>query len=62
MKLDLAGVTAESITASVDLSECRRPGTYTLPVNVTVPEGLRAPEGLELTVELVRSSQRDQER
>lgn len=59
---DLAGVTAESITASVDLSECRRPGTYTLPVNVTVPEGLRAPEGLELTVELVRSSQRDQER
>ena len=35
---------------------------YTLPVNVTVPEGLRAPEGLELTVELVRSSQRDQER
>lgn len=58
MEADLSGLTIDAVTASVDLSECRRPGTYTLPVSVTVPEGLRAPEGLTLTVTLVRESSR----
>lgn len=60
LEAELAGFSADSVTASVDLSECRRPGTYTLPVAVTVPEPLKAPEGLELTVTLVRRTpQRD---
>lgn len=58
LEADLAGLTIDGITASVDLSECRRPGTYTLPVAVTVPEGLNAPEELTLSVTLVRESSR----
>ncbi len=55
MGADLAALTLDGITASVDLSECRRPGSYTLPVTVTVPETLRVPEGLELTVTLAKA-------
>ncbi len=52
---DLAALTTEDIVVSVDLSECRRAGTYTMPVTVTVPENIRALEGLELTVTLSRT-------
>ena len=52
---DLAALTTEDIVVSVDLSECRRAGTYTMPVTVTVPENIRALEGLELTVTLART-------
>lgn len=56
LESELESVTADSVSASVDLSECRRPGTYTLPVTVTVPEHLKAPAGLEYTVTLVRET------
>ncbi len=60
LEAKLAGLTAESVTVSVDLSECRRPGTYSLPVTISVPESLKAPEDLVLSVTLVRKSpQRD---
>ena len=52
---DLAPLTMEDITVSVDLSECRRPGTYTMPVMVTAPENIRVLDGLELTVTLSRT-------
>lgn len=51
---DLAEVSMEDITVSVDLSECSRRGTYKVPVTVSVPEKVRVPEGLEMTVKLER--------
>lgn len=57
LESEMAELRAENIAVSVDLSGCRRAGTYTLPATVTVPDHLRAPEGLELTVKLVREAQ-----
>lgn len=49
---DLAALTMENITVSVDLSEYRRAGTYSVPVTVTVPSTCRVQEGLELPITL----------
>ncbi len=57
LESDLSGLTIEGITVSADLSECRRPGSYMVPVTVSVPEALRAPEGLEIAVTLVRGAE-----
>lgn len=57
LSADLQTLTMENITVSVDLSECRRAGTYTVPVTVTVPDNCRAQEGLELSVTLTRSEE-----
>lgn len=56
---DLAALTIENITVSVDLSECRRAGTYTVPVTVTIPDKYRVQEGLELSVTLTASEQEE---
>lgn len=56
---DLAALSMENITASVDLSECRRAGTYTVPVTVTVPDNCRVPEGLELSVTLTKTGEEE---
>lgn len=56
---DLAALSMENITASVDLSECRRAGTYTVPVTVTVPDNCRVPEGLELSVTLTKTAEEE---
>ncbi len=52
---DLAALTMDQITVSVDLAECRRPGTYTLPVTITVPENIRVSGEQELMVTIVRA-------
>lgn len=54
LESDLAALTMENITVSVDLSECRGAGTYTVPVTVTAPDNYQVPEDLELSVTLVR--------
>lgn len=57
LSADLAGLTMEDITVSVDLSECNRRGTYTVPVTVTVPDRFQILEGLELTVKLEKADE-----
>lgn len=57
LSAELETLTMENITVSVDLSECRRAGTYTVPVTVTVPDNYRVQEGLELSVTLARSEE-----
>ena len=57
----LAGLTAEDITVSVDLSEYRRAGTYTVPVNVAVPENCRVQEGLKMTIRLNETEDGEEE-
>lgn len=54
LEASLAGVSMENLSASVDLSECQRAGTYQLPVTVTVPEGCEVPEDLKISVRLLR--------
>lgn len=61
LEADLAGLTLDNISVSVDLSECRRPGTYTLPVTVNVPEGLQVSQEQDLSVTLVRETERNQD-
>ena len=56
----LAAVSMEQVLLSVDMSECARAGTYTLPVTVTAPEGCVVPENLQITVGLVRSEDKDE--
>lgn len=56
MTSDLEGVSMENISVTADLSECRRAGTYTVPVTVTVPENCHGPEDLTMTVTVTRSS------
>lgn len=54
LEASLAGVSMDTLSASVDLSGCQRAGTYQLPVTVTVPEGCEVPEGLKISVRLLR--------
>ncbi|MCD8241925.1 MAG: hypothetical protein LUD73_06035 [Lachnospiraceae bacterium] len=48
----LAELTTENITASVDLSEITRAGTYTETLSVTLPENLSCAELPEITIEV----------
>ena len=54
---DLSALTQDSIQLTVDLSECRRAGTYTLPVTVTLPDGYTCQDSPEITVRLVRAEE-----
>ena len=56
----LAAVSMEQVLLSVDMSECARANTYTLPVTVTAPEGCVVPKNLQITVGLVRSEDEDE--
>ncbi len=56
----LAAVSMEQVLLSVDMSECVRANTYTLPVTVTAPEGCVVPKNLQITVGLVRSEDEDE--
>ena len=38
-----------------DLSDCKRAGTYTVPVTVTVPDGFSCPSDLTVDVKLVKA-------
>ena len=56
LEQDLASLVMENVSISVDLADCRRAGTYTVPVTVTVPEGYEAPSDLTMDVKLIRAS------
>ena len=53
----LAGLTADQISVSVDLSGYSRSGTYAVPATVTVPENYQVPDDLEITLKLVRDKE-----
>ncbi|MCD8098591.1 MAG: hypothetical protein LUE31_11350 [Lachnospiraceae bacterium] len=53
----LAALTEEDITASVDLSEVTRRGTYTETLTVTLPDGLSCAEAPEVTIEVTEAEE-----
>ena len=55
--LQAAGLTADQISVSVDLSGYSRSGTYAVPATVTVPENYQVPDDLEITLKLVRDKE-----
>lgn len=54
---DLSLLMQEAVTVTVDLSECTRTGTYTLPAAVTAPEKYSVPQELQISVKLVRAEE-----
>lgn len=60
LEADLANLGAGDITVSADLSECRRAGTYTVPVTVTAPDNYQVPEGLGIEVTLSKPEEDEQ--
>lgn len=44
----------DNVTISVDLSECRRAGSYTVPVNIRVSDEYSVPKELTMEVKLVK--------
>ena len=55
MQHDLATLSMDAVEVHADLSDCKRAGTYTVPVTVTVPDGFSCPSDLTVDVKLVKA-------
>ncbi len=55
IEASLAGLTADQITVTADLSEITRAGTHTVTVSVSLPDGFSTEDEPELTLRLVRA-------
>ncbi len=58
---NLAVLVMDNITLSVDLSDYRRAGNYTVPVTVEVPKGYFVPEDLMMEVKLIEEKEEAEE-
>jgi len=47
----------EDLSVTVDLENCRRSGTYIVPISVTAPDGYGCPNDLKLSVTLVNAAE-----
>ena len=50
VRADVKQITAEDVSADMDLSVCTEEGSYDIPVEITLPEGYELASNVSLTV------------